>query len=154
MRARIERLAGVSAGRAVKGILLAQVVVAGFVLLTDMGRHVSLSFAPPADLPTGPVSPGDQVRRYEPARPAPRFVDPTERPDMPAPREVPKRLAFEVREVEGLGPAVVVAGKPLTPKLGAGTVLNAHNSLPCTPSFAVKNNVPFAFVRSLVTYEG
>jgi hypothetical protein len=111
VRARIERLAGVSASRAVKGILLAQVAVAGFVLMTDMGRHVSLSFRPPADLPTGPVSPGDQVRRYEPARPAPRFVDPTVRPDLPAPREVPPRLGFELREVEGLGSAVVTVGQ-------------------------------------------
>jgi hypothetical protein len=110
MRARLERLAGISAGRAVKGVLLAQVVVAGFVLLTDMGRHVSLSFAPPADLPTGPVSPGDQVRFYDPAQPAPRFVNPGDRPGLPAPREVPERLEFEVREVEGLGAAVVVAG--------------------------------------------
>ena len=111
MRARIERIAGVSASRAVKGILIAQVVVAALVLMTDMGRHAALSFRPPTDLPTGPVSPGDQVRRYEPARPAPRFVDPAERPDLPAPREMPPRLGFELREVAGLGAAVVAVGQ-------------------------------------------
>jgi hypothetical protein len=133
MHARIERLAGVSAARAVKGVLIAQVIVAGFVLLTDMGRHVSLSFAPPADLPTGPVSPGDQVRLYEPARPAPRFVDPTERPDMPAPREVPERLAFEVRDVEGLGAAVVVAGAIMPGDAGRFTAY--LESLPEAPAW-------------------
>ncbi len=111
MRARMERLAGVSAARALKGILLAQVVLAGFLLATDMGRHVSLSLRPAPEGPAGPVSPGDQVRRYDPARPAPRFVDPRDRPALPQPRDVPRRLALEVAEVEGLGSAVLVTGE-------------------------------------------
>jgi hypothetical protein len=40
-------------------------------------------------------------------------------------------------------PAVVVAGKPLTARLGVGTVLSTHNWL-----WAAKKSVPFAFVRS------
>jgi hypothetical protein len=88
----------ISIGQGLKVLLLLQGAIALLLVATDIEARwrFNLSFEQPA--PQGPISPGDQVRRYDPARPAPQLSDPGSRPDINLPDDLPSRLEFTLRE--------------------------------------------------------
>ncbi|MGR3484091.1 MAG: hypothetical protein ACU0BF_01990 [Paracoccaceae bacterium] len=87
--------------RALKWIFLGQIAFAAVLLGSDMmGALPSLlspSRAPGID---APVAPGDQTRRYAPGDLPAREARPGSVP-LPSSTDMPSRLAFETREVEG-----------------------------------------------------
>jgi len=110
MRSALDRAGGLTIGRGLKLILILQAVIAVVLILTDVNARwrFDLSFDAPA--PTGPITPGDQVRRYEPARQTPRFADPGTRPDITMPADLPPRLEFTLEEDPELGQILVANG--------------------------------------------
>ncbi|HKK86870.1 MAG TPA: hypothetical protein VJ942_15250 [Roseovarius sp.] len=111
MQSFIEKGRSLTIGRGLKFILLLQVVIAGLLILTDVGARWSLDR--PSDEPeiTQPVSPGDQVRRYNPKRPNPQFSEPGSRPDIDVPSDLPPRLNFSLRDEPDIGSLVIMHGE-------------------------------------------
>lgn len=104
--------AGAKTRWGLKGALLAQVVIAVMVVLADVdqrwGLDRTIDLATPQ--PTGPVTPGDQVRRHEPTRVMPRYADPGGPPGIPLPDELPVRLTFTVEQAREYGPVLLLHG--------------------------------------------
>lgn len=99
-----------SMARGLKLILLLQGVVAGLLLLTDVGTRWTFSPAFEPSRPAVPVSPGDQVRDYEPGRSVPRFVDPSDLPNRGFPADLPARMEFTVADDPVLGRLIMLNG--------------------------------------------
>lgn len=106
----MEKGRALTIGRGLKLILLLQAAIALFLIVTDIEARwrFNLSFDEPA--PTGPVSPGDQVRRYDPTRPTPQFSNPGTRPDINLPDDLPPRLEFTLQEDPELGSLLMMNG--------------------------------------------
>ncbi len=104
--------AGATIRVGLKLALVAQVLVAGLVLLTDVDHRWSLerTIDLAAPQPTGPVAPGDQVRRHEPSRVVPRFADPGGAPWITLPEALPARLTFSVEDAADYGPVLLLNG--------------------------------------------
>jgi hypothetical protein len=89
------RLGQVSAARAIRGVLVVQLVIAVILVSRDVaGSFTGIGLAPDTPRLDAPVRPGDQTRRYEtrraptlPARPG---------TGLPALNEMPSRLQFEM----------------------------------------------------------
>lgn len=83
------------AARAIRAILALQIGIAGLLFAGDIASVLpQLGFSPKAPQLDGPVSPGNQTRRYDPARlPA---APPSTRPgtDAPPAADLPSRLHF------------------------------------------------------------
>lgn len=95
-----------------KMALVAQVLVAGLILLTDLDHRWSLdrTFDRDPSTPSAPVSPGDQVRRHEPSRVVPRYVDPGDAPTITFPSELPPRLTFSIEDTDEHGQVLFMNG--------------------------------------------
>lgn len=84
----------ITAGRAIKGILVLQIGIAGILFARDIaGVLPQLGFAPDVPALDEPVAPGDQTRRYEPSRLPTRPARPGV--DLPATGDMPSRLQFD-----------------------------------------------------------
>ncbi|MAQ37829.1 MULTISPECIES: hypothetical protein [Thioclava] len=91
-------------------VLLVQVGIAVVMIAGDwLGRYRP---QPPSAVPemTEPVAPGDQRRRFDPARPTPRRDAPALPPGIELPSNYPDRLTFEREEVEGIGSVLLLNG--------------------------------------------
>lgn len=110
MRSLIDRGRGLTIGRGLTLILILQAVIAVFLIVTDVNARwrFDLSFDGPA--PTGPITPGDQVRRYDPTRPTPEFSPPGDRPTIPLPSDLPPRLEFTLQDEPETGPLLMMNG--------------------------------------------
>jgi hypothetical protein len=95
-----------------KSVLVAQVVVATFLLLTDVQHRLSLQrvFEQEAPRTLGPISPGDQIRRHEPALIVPRYVDPGDEPTVDLPEALPTRLSFSLEDAGEYGQVLFLNG--------------------------------------------
>jgi hypothetical protein len=101
--------------RGLRYALVAQVAVAGLVLLVDLGDRLPTSLGGGTTNPlTSPVVPGDQVRRHEPNRARPTFTGPSEAPTITLPEDLPPRLSFTVQTEDTQG-ALIVATGPIEP---------------------------------------
>jgi len=107
---RIQNLREVPIGRWLKIILVLQVVVAVVLIAGDFQARWLPSFTNDRDLPTGPTSPGDQVRRYDPGEATPGYTRPTVTPDIDLPRQMPDRLEFSQHTVPEFGEVLLVNG--------------------------------------------
>ncbi|MXU65173.1 COG3904 family protein [Oceanomicrobium pacificus] len=87
--------------RGLRFFLVLQILVAGLLVATDAMTRWDFSFRPSPDLPTGPVTPGDQTRRYEPSQPSPDFARPGTEPMFDMPSDMPDRLTFTDLPPEG-----------------------------------------------------
>ncbi|SNT02159.1 hypothetical protein [Tropicimonas sediminicola] len=103
-------LSRISMRRALRWVLIAQGFLAVFLVLSDFQPEWLLRPGSSTDLPAGPVSPGDQVRRYEPSRTQPDFTNPGALPQIEFPDDVPERLEFTLETLEGVGDFVLVNG--------------------------------------------
>jgi hypothetical protein len=99
-----------SIAHAIKLVFGLQIVIAGFLIATDLNTRWRFDLTrsnPPA---TGPIAPGDQVRRYDPQRPIPQVTNPLNRPDIAVPDQMPSRLEFSIHDLPGTGPVLVAHG--------------------------------------------
>lgn len=99
---------------ALRWALIAQCVIAAFLVLSDFQTRWLPRLGGDELLPTGPASPGDQVRRYDPSRTRPEYTGPEDLPKIGIPEELPNRLAFTQETLEGLGDLVMING-PIEP---------------------------------------
>lgn len=101
---------GMTMRRGLVGVLVAQGVIATLLVVSDIEARWLPVFSPGTSAPGGPVSPGDQVRRYDPRDPRPGYADPATAPDMPLPGALPPRLEFTMHEAGEMGQVLLVNG--------------------------------------------
>ena len=90
-----------------KFVLLAQLAVAALLVGTDMFRYLPDPFREKVELPTGPVSPGDQRREYRTDRPVLRQSEPG---DLAVPDRFNSRLTFAESKLDGVGRVLLLSG--------------------------------------------
>ena len=96
--------------RGVALVLAVQCVIAILLVASDLEARLIPRLSPGPDIPDGPVSPGDQVRRYEPRETRPTYTDPSTMPDMELPTELPERLEFTMQDAGELGNVLLLYG--------------------------------------------
>ncbi|WP_170449292.1 hypothetical protein [Ruegeria arenilitoris] len=92
-------------------VLILQLAIAGVLIASDVLGVVPSPFKERVELPTGPVSPGDQRREYRTDRSDPSLVPQDGPLDVSVPEVFPDRLDFSVQEVEGLGRVLLLSGQ-------------------------------------------
>jgi hypothetical protein len=116
-------VSSVTIGQALRWALLGQVALAVMLLISDGLGGWRPGSAPGEALPSGPVAPGDQRRRFDPGETRPDFAPGPLRPEFPATEAMPDRLTFLSIETEAHGPALLLRG-PITE--GDADRLEAH----------------------------
>lgn len=101
---------GMSMRRGLTLVLAAQGLIALFLLLSDVDARWLPGFATEDALPTGPVHPGDQVRRYDPSQTRPNYTGPASTPGIDLPEGLPSRLEFSVHDAGDLGKFLLLFG--------------------------------------------
>lgn len=104
-------ISGVTIGQGLKWVLIVQAVLAVFLVAADVDARWMPGFGGREDLPSGPVSPGDQVRRYDPSRTLPDFTDRRNLPDIALPDDLPARLEFETVDAGEFGRVLLLNGQ-------------------------------------------
>lgn len=118
-----------------------QAAIAIFLIATDAEQRLRLNLTLDAGPTTGPVSPGDQVRRYEPFRTTPKFSNPVMRPPIELAADYPSRLEFSLQQNTDLG-AVLVMNGPI--EKGDACVIRGHSP---TESESMRPPNPILFAR-------
>ncbi|MBF9034354.1 hypothetical protein HKCCE2091_08895 [Rhodobacterales bacterium HKCCE2091] len=114
MNGPLSTVRGVSMRRGLRVVLGLQALIAVALIASDIDPRWVPRFGNDPALPTGPVTPGDQVRRYEPNRPSPGITRPANLPDgVEFPDDLPPRLEFTVET--GDARSVVLINGPITP---------------------------------------
>jgi hypothetical protein len=103
-------LTDITMKRGLTFVLIAQAVIAGLLILSDIDARWLPSWRDSDALPTGPVTPGDQVRRFDPIRTQPGYTGPGTLPEMDLPEEMIERLDFAVTEIGEFGEHLLVLG--------------------------------------------
>jgi hypothetical protein len=101
---------GITIGQGLKWVLIAQAVLAVFLVVADVDARWLPRLGGEDTLPAGPVSPGDQVREYDPSRTLPGFTDRTNMPDIDLPADLPRRLEFDMVDAGEFGEVLLVNG--------------------------------------------
>jgi len=96
--------------RGLRMVLVAQCVIAGLLALSDAGTRLMPRGPGDVSVPSGPVSPGDQVRRYRPDRSLPGQTRPSAPPGIELPNDLPSRLEFTQRDADGFGSVILLNG--------------------------------------------
>lgn len=102
---------GWGAAKSLKAMLAAQCALAALVVISDMMGNWSGPFPSPARVaPTTevPVTPGDQMRQFRPSR-LPTTTQPGT--NAPADEVVPRRLNFEIVQIDGYGDVLRITGE-------------------------------------------
>lgn len=96
-------------GKVLRWVLAAQIAFAAILLGSDLSRILPTLFSP-SDAPalTNPIGPGDQTRRYAPARLPMRAPQPGTRP-IPSTTDMPSRLEMNVTNWNG-NPVLTLTG--------------------------------------------
>jgi hypothetical protein len=97
-------------GQGLKWVLIAQAVLAVFLVAADVDARWLPRLGDRDALPSGPASPGDQVRRYDPGRTLPDFTDRTNMPDIDLPDDLPRRLEFDTVDAGDFGQVLLING--------------------------------------------
>ena len=101
---------GMTVGRGLRLIFLAQIAIAGVMMASDLSSRWQLDLTRSEPAPTGPIAPGDQVRRYDPSRPTPQFSDPGRLPNIQMPSNLPPQLTFTVEDDPDFGQILMMHG--------------------------------------------
>lgn len=107
----IDKGRNLTVGTWLKLILLAQVALAGLLIAVDINARWSFETASDEPRLNTPVSPGDQLRRYDPTGPRPFFPNPEITPSINLPDNVPPRLEFTFQEHPSFGGLLVAQGQ-------------------------------------------
>lgn len=91
-------------------VLAVQCVIAALLVFSDLEARLDPRLSPEPGGPGGPVSPGDQVRRYEPRETRPAYTDPSTLPDIDLPSDLPERLEFEMQDAGEFGTVLLLNG--------------------------------------------
>ncbi len=100
----------VDAKSGLKLVSVAQLVVAGLLIESDVVDAIPLPSNENEVLRTGPISPGDQKRIYRTDKPAPDLVTIDGPLELPMPQKFSDRLEFTEHSIEGFGNVVLVSG--------------------------------------------
>lgn len=106
----LQKEGGFTIGRGVKLVFILQIVIAGFLIASDLGTRWQFDLAGNPPVPTGPVAPGDQTRRYDPREAVPRFTNPGADPRISLPDNLPLRLEFSLRDDPEIGAILMMNG--------------------------------------------
>jgi hypothetical protein len=129
---------GLTISRGLKVMLLMQALLAAFLIIFEIEALWRLDLSFEQAVPAGPISPGDQVRRYDPTRPTPQFSSPSNFPEITFPTDLPPRLEFELHEDSEMGALVFMNGAI---EVGDADRLNAYlASLAEVPSTVAINS--------------
>lgn len=101
----------VTISQGLKWALITQVLLAFLLVAADIDARWLPQIGDRTAIPSGPVSPGDQVRRYDPLRTQPDFTNTTTMPEIDIPSETPARLEFRTAHTEKLGEVVLIIGE-------------------------------------------
>jgi len=101
----IEKGRTLEIGTGLKYALLLQGAIAGVLIITDIGSRWRFSAGSDEPAIDTPVSPGDQVRRYDPSHPRPNYTD------IDLPKDIPPRLEFTIREESEDGGLMIMQGQ-------------------------------------------
>ena len=104
------RLPTISMRRGLMAVLAVQTVVASLMLINDFGSRLAPTFSERDAVPSGPISPGDQIRRYQPSQFRPDYASPATLPEISLPDELPSRLEFTEHEIADIGPVLLLNG--------------------------------------------
>lgn len=91
-------------------VLLAQLAIAGFLIASDVIDFASLRWRSDTDVPTGPITPGDQTRIYRTDKPTPSLVKFDEAPELPMPETFADRIVLSEHLVENFGTVLLISG--------------------------------------------
>ncbi|MDO6479839.1 SDH family Clp fold serine proteinase [Shimia thalassica] len=105
------RVPKIDPGKGLRFVLLAQLMMAGILLATDVFKKFPASFRETVELPTGPVSPGDQRREYRTDRTDPELLTIDGPLDLPMPESFSDRLEFSETLVGSIGTVLLVSGE-------------------------------------------
>lgn len=106
----LQKEGGFTTRRGLKLIFALQIVIAGFLIATDLGTRWQFDLGADRTAPTGPIAPGDQTRRYDPREAMPRFTNPAADPRINLPDNLPTRLEFSLRDDPDLGAILMMNG--------------------------------------------
>ncbi|MGR3703196.1 MAG: hypothetical protein ACU0A4_14035 [Paracoccaceae bacterium] len=126
-------------GKGLTWALIAQVVLATCLVVADIDARWLPRLTEQRDLPSGPVSPGDQVRHYDPDRVQPGFTDRTNVPGIDMPADMPDRLDFRVIDSADGAQGLLLLG-PIRP--GDAERFTAHLASMATPPAHIALNSP------------
>ncbi|THD71187.1 hypothetical protein E7681_18415 [Thalassobius vesicularis] len=90
-----------------RAILILQCCVACLLMFNDISARIERPNLFERPQPSGPVAPGDQVRKYERIRTQPSYV---ERPEIELPEEFAERLQFSVVNSKHFGEVLLLQG--------------------------------------------
>lgn len=94
--------------------LIAQVMLAVFLVAADVDLRWLQRLGSQDALPSGPASPGDQVRKYDPSRTSPDFTERTNLPGLELSVDMPMQLEFKTVDLEDFGQVLLLNG-PVEP---------------------------------------
>jgi len=97
--------------RSLKWVLVAQAILAALLVLSHLQAQWTPGGGGNDALPSGPTTPGDQVRHYDPSRSFPDFMRTPAPSTVKIPGDMPPRLQFEVIDRGELGEAIFLKGR-------------------------------------------
>ena len=100
-----------SLGFLLRFVLILQLVIGGILLLSDGSDVVPRLFKERVQLPSGPVSPGDQRREYRTDRTDRVLLPQDTTPDLAVPENFADQLDFTEHEIEGWGQVLLLSGQ-------------------------------------------
>lgn len=107
----IDRIPSFDPKKGLRWVLIAQLALAGLLMVSEVVESFPSLIRQKTELPSGPVSPGDQRREYRVDRPNPNLLT-TEGPlDVPLPDTFSNRLSFSDYTVEPFGSVLLVSGE-------------------------------------------
>lgn len=129
----IDRLPKIDSRKGLKVVLIAQLAMAGLLIVSDIFEKLPNFATSTTELPSGPISPGDQRREYRLDRPNPGMVTLDEPLDLPLPESFSNRLSFSEHLVEGFGNVLLLSGEI---EVGDAARFSSHlTGLPNMPDF-------------------
>ncbi|MDW4497415.1 hypothetical protein R5H30_05430 [Sulfitobacter sp. D35] len=110
MSTEADRADGGAIRKGVRLVLFAQIALAGLLVLSQLPDRMLFPSFDTEALPTGPVSPGDQRRRFREDDTNPAYLTREGTPALPQPDSMPSTLDFSIHEVEGQGRTLRLMG--------------------------------------------
>ena len=102
---------GANTRQVLRFVLAAQCLLAVLLVISDIGGNIAEDFFADEETVEGPVTPGDQRRRYGPSRKPADYLAPDDVPSLTLPPDLPARLEFTLQSPDGFGNILVINGE-------------------------------------------